>query len=79
MTVIQVGVLVLIAAGATSVVLTRDPLHQAMVVSFYGLLLGIFFLILQAPDVGLSEIVVGAVALPLMIVLALVKIRQDAP
>ena len=60
-------------------VLTRDPLHQAMVVSFYGLLLGIFFLVLQAPDVGLSEIVVGAVALPLMIVLALVKIRQDAP
>ena len=50
-----------------------------MVVSFYGLLLGIFFLVLQAPDVGLSEIVVGAVALPLMIVLALVKIRQDAP
>ena len=79
MTVIQVGVLLLIAAGATSVVLTRDPLHQAMVVSFYGLLLGIFFLVLQAPDVGLSEIVVGAVALPLMIVLALVKIRQDAP
>jgi energy-converting hydrogenase B subunit D len=79
MTVIQVGVLLLIAAGATAVVLTRDPLHQAMVVSFYGLLLGIFFLVLQAPDVGLSEIVVGAVALPLMIVLALVKIRQDAP
>jgi energy-converting hydrogenase B subunit D len=78
-TVIQVGVLLLIAAGATAVVLTRDPLHQAMVVSFYGLLLGIFFLVLQAPDVGLSEIVVGAVALPLMIVLALVKIRQDAP
>lgn len=79
MTVIQVGVLLLIAAGATAVVLTRDPLHQAMVASFYGLLLGIFFLVLQAPDVGLSEIVVGAVALPLMIVLALVKIRQDAP
>ena len=79
MTVIQVGVLLLIAAGATAVVLTRDPLHQAMVVSFYGLLLGIFFLVLQAHDVGLSEIVVGAVALPLMIVLALVKIRQDAP
>jgi energy-converting hydrogenase B subunit D len=79
MTVLQVSVLMLIAAGATAVVLTRDPLQQAMVVSFYGLLLGIFFLVLQAPDVGLSEIVVGTVALPLMIILALVKIGQDSP
>lgn len=78
MTLLQAVILVMVAAGGTAVVVTRDPLHQAIMVSFYGLLLGIFFVVLQAPDVGLSEIVVGAVALPLMIVLALTKIRLDA-
>jgi len=45
------------------------------VASFYGLILGIMFLVFQAPDVALSQITVGAVALPLMIVLALAKVR----
>jgi energy-converting hydrogenase B subunit D len=74
--VLEVVVLLLVAAGGTAVVLTRDPLNQAIVASFYGLLLGILFLVLQAPDVALSQIVVGAVALPLMILLALAKIRE---
>ena len=47
---------------ATSVVLARDPLRQAMVASIYGLVLGILFFVFQAPDVALSQTVVGAVA-----------------
>jgi energy-converting hydrogenase B subunit D len=74
--VLEVVALLLVAAGGTAVVLTRDPLNQAIVASFYGLLLGILFLVLQAPDVALSQIVVGAVALPLMILLALAKCRE---
>ena len=61
--------------GRTTVVLTRDPLNQAIVASFYGLVLGIMFFVYQAPDVALSQITVGAVALPLMILLALAKVR----
>jgi energy-converting hydrogenase B subunit D len=57
------------------VVLARDPLRQAMVASIYGLVLGILFLVFQAPDVALSQTVVGAVALPMMILLALAKVR----
>jgi uncharacterized MnhB-related membrane protein len=57
------------------VVLARDPLRQAMVASIYGLVLGILFFVFQAPDVALSQTVVGAVALPMMILLALAKIR----
>jgi energy-converting hydrogenase B subunit D len=57
------------------VVLARDPLRQAMVASIYGLLLGILFFVFQAPDVALSQTVVGAVALPMMILLALAKVR----
>lgn len=73
------GILIFVAAAATAVVLTRDPVSQAVVVSFYGLLLGIMFLVFQAPDVALSQIVVGAVALPLMILLALARVRKQGP
>jgi len=68
-------ILVLVGAGGTCVVTTRDPLRQAMVASLFGILLAILFFVLQAPDVALSEIVVGAVALPLMILVSLAKIR----
>jgi energy-converting hydrogenase B subunit D len=56
-------------------VLARDPLRQAMVASIYGLVLGILFFVFQAPDVALSQTVVGAVALPMMVLLALAKVR----
>ncbi|MGH9397325.1 MAG: Na(+)/H(+) antiporter subunit B [Terriglobia bacterium] len=76
MALIQALILIFVAIAATGVVLTRDPLPQAIVVSFYGLLLGIMFFIFQAPDVALAQIAVGAVALPLMILLALTKVRK---
>ena len=63
------------ALCATCVVLARDPLRQAMVTSIYGLVLGILFFVFQAPDVALSQTAVGAVALPLMILLALARVR----
>jgi energy-converting hydrogenase B subunit D len=75
MTMLQVIVLALVAVSATAVVAARDPLRQAMVASIYGLVLGILFFVFQAPDVGLSQTVVGAVALPLMILLALARVR----
>ena len=63
------------AVCATCVVLARDPLRQAMLTSIYGLVLGILFFVFQAPDVALSQTAVGAVALPLMILLALARVR----
>ena len=42
--------------------------------SVYGVALAVLFLAFQAPDVALSQIVVGAVALPAMIIYALRKI-----
>ena len=78
MIVLEVAVFALVAAAGTAVVLTRNPVNQAIVASFYGLVLGIMFLVYQAPDVALSQITVGAVALPLMILLALAKVRALA-
>ena len=74
--VLQAFILIFVAVGGTAVVLSRDPLRQMIVLAFYGLLLGLMFFIFQAPDVALSQIVVGAVALPLMVMLSLVKIRR---
>jgi energy-converting hydrogenase B subunit D len=75
---LQALVLVFVALGGLGVVLTRDPLRQAFVLGFYGLLLGILFLLFQAPDVALSEIAVGGVLLPLIILLALAKVQGRA-
>ena len=72
---LQGALLVLVAFGGLGVVVARDPLRQTLLVSVYGLLLGLLFIALQAPDVALSALVVGAVALPLMIMLALAKVK----
>jgi energy-converting hydrogenase B subunit D len=74
MTAIQVTALVAVALGGTAVVFAREPARQALVTSVYGFALAVLFLAFQAPDVALSQIVVGAVALPAMIILALRKI-----
>jgi energy-converting hydrogenase B subunit D len=77
MTVLQVTILVLVAAGATAVVLIRDPVRQVVSLSIYGLLLAVLFMAFQAPDVTLSELTVGAVALPLLLLLTLAKVRKQ--
>ncbi len=76
MAALQVTLLVLVAVGATAVVLTRRQVHQVLVLSVYGVLLAVLFLAFQAPDVTLSELTVGAVALPIILLLALAKIRN---
>lgn len=74
MDVLQGSVLVLVAATATGVVLVRSPVRQVIAISTYGLLLAVLFLVFQAPDVTLSELTVGAVALPILLLLALAKV-----
>jgi energy-converting hydrogenase B subunit D len=73
---LQVTILVLVAAGAAAVVLVRDPVRQVIVLSVYGVLLAVLFMAFQAPDVTLSELTIGSVALPLLLLLALAKVRR---
>jgi uncharacterized MnhB-related membrane protein len=68
--------LVWVGVSGTAVVLTRDPLRQAFVAGFFGLGLAFLYLSLQAGDVALSQIVVGAIALPLIVLLSLAKVRE---
>ena len=76
MDILQVMLLVLVAAGATAVVLIREPVRQVIMLSVYGVLLAVLFLAFQAPDVTLSELTVGAVALPVLLLLTLAKVRR---
>jgi energy-converting hydrogenase B subunit D len=73
---LQITILVLVAAGATAVVLIRERVRQVLALSVYGVLLALLFLAFQAPDVTLSELTVGAVALPIVLLLALAKMRK---
>jgi len=73
-TVVQGVLLVVVALGGTAVVLARDPARQALVTAVYGVALAVLFLAFQAPDVALSQVVVGAIALPAMVIFALRKI-----
>jgi energy-converting hydrogenase B subunit D len=74
--VLQGVLLVLVAAAGIVVVLVRDPARQAVVAGLFGSLLGLLFFALRAPDVALSEIVVGTVAVPVVILLTLSKLSQ---
>ena len=72
---LQAIAFVLAPLGATAVVFTRRPLRQIVVNGFYGLILGVLFFVLQAPDVALSMIVVGAIAYPLVVLSAIGRVR----
>jgi uncharacterized MnhB-related membrane protein len=76
-TALQLAALILVALAGTAVVITPEPLRQAIVLSVYGLALTAMFFTLQAPDVALSEIVVSGLALPLIVLAALRKIREQ--
>lgn len=68
--------LILVAVGGTAVVVAYDPERQAVTLSALGVLLTILFVALQAPDVALSELGVGAAVIPLMIMLTVRKLRR---
>lgn len=70
--------LLLVAVTGFGVVRTRDVTSQVIALSFYGVLMALVFFFFQAPDVALSQITVGAVALPLMVMLAISRMKFRA-
>lgn len=77
MNALQLAVFALVAAGAPAVVLTRDPLRMALVNAMYGFVLALLFVVLGAPDVALSMLVVGAVGYPLVLLVAVARSRRE--
>ena len=78
MTALQGMALLVVVVTGTVIVFVADPLRQALVLSIFGLALTLLFFVLQAPDVALSELVVGGVGMPVIILAALRKIAQHA-
>jgi uncharacterized MnhB-related membrane protein len=76
---LQATVFGLAALGAGAVVLTRDPLRQIVVSGLYGYVLVAAFVVLQAPDVALSMLVVSTVAYPLVVLAAIARARGGKP
>lgn len=69
--------LLLTAASGTAVVLSRLPRRQVVAMTANGLVLTLLFMALQAPDVAFSELMVGAVAMPLLFLVVLASVRMD--
>jgi energy-converting hydrogenase B subunit D len=73
---LQALIMALVAIGATAVVLTREVQRQILVNGFYGLLLVVLFVVLAAPDVALSMLVVSTVGYPLVVLIAITRSRD---
>ncbi len=71
------GFLILAAVSGWLVVVTRDPRRQVYALAGNGLVLGLLFLALEAPDVALSEIAVGTAVTPFLFLVALAAIATD--
>jgi energy-converting hydrogenase B subunit D len=74
---LQVVVLLLVAAAGLSVVLLREVRRQVIANGLYGLLLVVLFMVFQAPDVALSMLVVGSIAYPLVLLIAIARVRGE--
>ncbi|MGX1479462.1 UNVERIFIED_CONTAM: energy-converting hydrogenase B subunit D [Streptomyces canus] len=68
--------LLLVAGSATAAVAVRDPVRQALVLSVLGVVLAVLFTVLQAPDVALSQLAVGSALTPLLLLLAVHKVKR---
>lgn len=71
-------VVTLVGVTGTVVALTGRPENQAITLSVFGLALTVLFVALQAPDVALSQLVIGGVVVPLMVMLTIRAVRRQA-
>jgi uncharacterized MnhB-related membrane protein len=77
---LQAAALIVVTRTGTATVAVRDPARQVVVAGFFGLSLALLFFAYQAPDVAFSQLVVATVAVPVMVLLTLVKLadrRED--
>lgn len=69
--------LAIILASAVLVARLRNLSGAVMALSAAGTMLSVLFVVLGAPDVAHSEVVVGAIALPILYLVAIGKARTD--
>lgn len=72
-------VLALILGSAVLVLRIRNLPGATMALSAVGTCLSLLFVVLGAPDDAHSEVVVGAIALPVLYLAAIAKVRAHVP
>ena len=72
-TALQAVALTLVGVLGVGTVLVRDPLRQVLINSMFGLALVVAFAALQAPDVAIAEVVVSAIAVPMVLLSVIYK------
>lgn len=77
MTALIAVTLTVVAVAGTAVVFADAPERQAVTLSIFGTTLVVLFVVLQAPDVALSELGVGTAVVPLMVMLTIRTMRKD--
>ena len=72
-------ILAVVLASAVLVVRLRNLNGAVMALSATGTMLALLFIVLGAPDVAHAEVVVGAIALPVLYLAAIAKTRAAIP
>jgi energy-converting hydrogenase B subunit D len=72
---LDITCLVVILVCAALVVFLDNLNASVMALSGVGTVLALLFVVLHAPDVAHSQVVVGAIALPVLYLLAIGKVR----
>lgn len=75
--ILDVLCLAAVLACGVLVLMLRNLTGAVMALSAMGTVLALLFVVLAAPDVAQSEVVVGAIALPVLYLIAIGKIRAD--
>ncbi len=73
MSLLEIVLYLVVAVVGGAVVFSKRPVNQLFIYSLYGGLMALLFFALHAPDVALSELTVGTLAIPLMVLVALMK------
>ncbi|GAA5147588.1 hypothetical protein GCM10023321_08630 [Pseudonocardia eucalypti] len=76
-TVLLASAYTLVLVSGTCVALTGDPARQAPAMAVFGLVLSVLFVLLGAPDVALSQIAVGSVVTPLLVLLTVRAVARN--
>lgn len=77
--VLDYSCLVFILSSAILVTRLRNLNGAVMALSAMGTVLSLLFVVMGAPDVAHAEVVVGAIALPVLYLIAIGKCRTDVP
>ncbi len=69
--------MIIIVIGAILALVQKDLLKAAILTGFVGGAIAVLFQILLAPDVALTQAIVGAAIVPVFIVLAVKKTQRE--